>query len=103
TIINKKLLASSRIFQIMLDNDEENAKCLAMTDAEVAELVIKDNAKVTKRDVRELNLPEGVTIAGLVRNGKGQLVKGDTRLQSGDHVVVFCLSGVIHKIDKVFG
>jgi trk system potassium uptake protein TrkA len=43
-----------------------------------------------------------MTIAGLVRNGIGQLVKGDTRLQAGDHVVVFCLNGVVHNIEKVF-
>ena len=39
TVINKKLLASSQIFQILLDFDSSNAKCLALTDAEVAEMV----------------------------------------------------------------
>ena len=103
TIINKKLLASSRIFQIMLDNDVENARCLALADAEVAELVVKPKSKVTRADVRDLSLPDSMTIAGLVRDGVGQLVGGQTRLQAGDHVVVFCLSGSIHKIEKAFG
>jgi trk system potassium uptake protein TrkA len=49
-----------------------------------------------------LRLHDDMTIAGLVRNGVGQLVTGDTRLLPGDHVVVFCLSGSIHKIEKVF-
>lgn len=102
TIINKQLLASSRIVQIMLDCDVDNARCLALSDAEVAELVIRDNAKVTKYDVKDLRIPADMTIAGMVRNGIGQLVKGNTRLQPGDHVVVFCLNGSIHKIDKVF-
>ena len=34
-IINKKLLAASRIFQLLLDEDSSNAKCLALSDAEV--------------------------------------------------------------------
>lgn len=102
TIINKQLLASSRIVQIMLDCDVDNARCLALSDAEVAEIVIKDNARVTKAEVKNLRIPTGMTIAGMVRDGVGQLVKGNTKLESGDHVVVFCLAGSIHKIEKVF-
>lgn len=102
TIINKQLLASSRIVQIMLDCDVDNARCLALSDAEVAELVIKDRARVTKAEVKDLRLPAGMTIAGMVRAGKGQLVRGNTRLLAGDHVVVFCLNGYIHRIEKVF-
>jgi len=102
TIVNKKLLASSRIMQIMLDADETNAKCLALADAEVAEIVVKEGTKVTRHDVKDLKMSRDMTIAGLVRDGKGQLVTGGTRLQAGDHVVIFCLSGAIHKIEKFF-
>ena len=103
TIINKKLIASSTIFQMMIDADTENSKSLALADAEVAELEVAAGAKVTKAMVKDLRLSRDMTIAGLVRNGEGLLVTGDTQLQAGDHVVVFCLSGAIHKIEKMFG
>jgi trk system potassium uptake protein TrkA len=102
TALNKKLLASSRIFQILLDNDSTNAKCLALVDAEVAEMVVKEGSKVTREDVKDLDLPREITIAGLVRDGHGMLVHGDTRLQAGDHVVIFCLSGSIRKAERLF-
>ena len=86
----------------MLDSDATNAKCLALADAEVAELEVKEGSKVTHGAVKDLKLTKDMTIAGLVRDGEGQLVKGDTRLQAGDHVVIFCLSGSIHKIEKIF-
>ncbi len=103
TIINKKLIASSTIFQMMIDDDTDNAKCLALADAEVAELEVGAGAKVTKAAVKDLKLSRDMTIAGMVRNGVGQLVNGDTRLMAGDKVVVFCLSGAIHKIERMFG
>ena len=103
TIINKKLIASSTIFQMMIDDDTDNAKCLALADAEVAELEVGAGAKVTKAPVKDLKLSRDMTIAGLVRGGVGQLVNGNTHLQAGDRVVVFCLSGAIHKIEKMFG
>ena len=102
TIVNKKLLASSHIMQIMLDSDVNNAKCLALADAEVAEVVVKEGTRVTRHDIKDLKISRDMTLAGLVRDGKGQLVNGATRLQAGDHVVVFCLSGAIHKIEKFF-
>ena len=102
TIINKKLLASSSIFQILLDADSTNVKCLALADAEVAEIVAKKDSKITRAKVKDLNLSKDLTIAGMLRNGKGYLVQGDTQIQEGDRVVVFCLSGAIHKVEKLF-
>lgn len=102
TIINKKLLASSKIFQILLDFDSSNAKCLALTDAEVAELVVKEGSKITSGPVKDLKLSKDMTIAGLIRNGKGMLVNGNTVIQTGDHVLIFCLAGAIHKVEKFF-
>lgn len=102
TVINKKLLASSKIFQLMLDADESSAKFMALADAEVAELDARPGSKITKAPVMDLKLSRDMTIAGLIRNGKGMLVDGRTRIEPGDHVVVFCLSGSIHKVEKLF-
>lgn len=102
TVINKKLLASSKIFQILLDADASNAKCLALSDAEVAEIIAKEHSKITKAPVKDLKLSHDMTIGGLIRDGKGMLVNGETLIRPGDHVLVFCLSGAIQKIEKMF-
>ncbi|MDE7411163.1 MAG: Trk system potassium transporter TrkA [Paramuribaculum sp.] len=102
TIINKKLLASSKIFQMMLDSDTETSKFMALADADVAEIEAKKGSKVTRGMVKDLNLSHDMTIAGLIRNGEGMLVKGDTVIREGDSVVVFCLSGAIHKVERLF-
>lgn len=102
TIINKKLLASSRIFQMLLDRDTSTSKCLALADAEVAEIVAKEGSRITRAPVKDLGLSRDMTIAGLIRDGKGLLVSGNTVIQPGDSVVVFTLNGVIHKVEKLF-
>ncbi|MDE6534826.1 MAG: Trk system potassium transporter TrkA [Muribaculaceae bacterium] len=102
TIINKKLLAAGAIFQLMLDNDADNSKVMALADAEVAELEVKPGAKITRAAVRDLKLSHDMTIAGLIRNGIGRLVDGNTRIEPGDRVVVFCLNGAIHKFERLF-
>ncbi|MDE7414576.1 MAG: Trk system potassium transporter TrkA [Muribaculaceae bacterium] len=100
--INKKLLASSHIFKILLDADESNSKFLALADAEVAEIFVRKDAKITKADVKNLRLPQGMTLAALIRDDEIKLIGGDTKICAGDYVVVFCLSGTIQKIEKWF-
>lgn len=102
TTINKKLMASSHIFKILLDADESNAKFLALADADVAEMLVKPDAKITRKPVKDLHLPVDMTLAALVRNNVCYLVNGNSRIQAGDFVVVFCLTGTIHKIEKWF-
>ncbi len=102
TIINKKLLASSSIFQLLLDADSSTSKCLALSDAEVAELEVKPDSKITRAPVKDLRLSRDLTLAGLIRDGKGMLISGNTVFEPGDHVLVFFLSGAIHKVERLF-
>ncbi|MDO4980466.1 MAG: Trk system potassium transporter TrkA [Prevotellaceae bacterium] len=104
TIINKKALAASRIYQMMLDEDVSvsNIKFLTTANADVAEFTAQQGSKVTRKRVFELGLPNGVTIGGLVRNGVGQLVSGGTQIEAGDNVVVFCHNINMSKVEKFF-
>jgi len=101
-VINKKLLASSTIFQLLLDADSSTSKCLALADAEVAELEARPGSKITRSAVKDLSLPSELTLAGLFRDGEGMLISGNTQIRPGDHVLVFCLSGALHKVEKLF-
>ena len=102
TVINKKMIAASHIYQMMLDADVSNVKCLTFANADVAEFTVPAGAKITRNLIKDLGLPKGTTIGGMIRNGEGVLVTGDTLIRPGDHVVVFCLSMMIKKIEKFF-
>ncbi len=101
-VINKKKIAASYIYQLLLDADVENVKCLTFANADVAEFVVKEGARITRSQVKDISLPKGVTIGGLVRDGEGILVTGSTQIQPGDHVVAFCLASMIKRIEKYF-
>ena len=102
TVINKKKIAASHIYQMMLDADVTNVKCLTFANADVAEFNVIEGAKITKSQVKDISLPRGVTIGGLIRNKEAIIVTGNTHIMPGDHVVVFCLEGMIKTIEKYF-
>ncbi|MDE6348574.1 MAG: Trk system potassium transporter TrkA [Bacteroides sp.] len=101
-VINKKMIAAGHIYQMMLDADVSNVKSLTFANADVAEFTVKEGSRITRHPVKELGLPKGTTIGGLIRNGEGVVVTGNTLIRPGDHVVVFCLSMMIKKIEKFF-
>lgn len=102
TIINKMTIAASHIFQIMLEADVDNLRSLMLVDSEVAEFTAAEGSRVTKRLVKDLGLPIGATIGGLVRKGKGLLVNGNSQIQAGDSVMVFCHETKLQQIEKYF-
>lgn len=102
TVINKQALTASYIYQLLLDGDVRNIRNLLMVNADVAEFNAREGSKITSKPVRDLNMPQSVELGGLVRNGVGMLINGNTQIQPGDDVVVFCQDTNISKIEKFF-
>lgn len=102
TIINKKAIAASYIYQMMLDADVMNVRFLMSANADIGEFIAKEGSKVTQKQVKDLGMPTGVTIGGLVRDGEGLLVSGNTQIQAGDSVMVFLHNINMKKIEKFF-
>lgn len=102
TIINKKTIAASHIYQMMLDADVSNVKCLTIANADVAEFTAVEGSPITLKPIREIHMPEGITLGGLVRGKTGMPINGNTQIEPGDIVVVFCRSQLIKKLDHYF-
>ena len=102
SVINKKKLAASTIFQMMLKTDVLSVKCLTFIKAVVAEFPVNEGTYITRKPVKDLGLPNGANIGGLIRNGEGLHVSGNTMIQPGDHVVIFCRENILKKLEKFF-
>lgn len=102
TIINKPIITANAIFQLILDANVDSSKCFVLPDADVGRITVKADSFLTKGKVMDLKLPEELTLAGLIRNGKGEMVTGATQFQLGDIAIVFCLAGSLKKIEKLF-
>ncbi|MBP1664558.1 MAG: Trk system potassium transporter TrkA [Bacteroidetes bacterium] len=102
TVINKKMIAASYIYQLTLDADVLEVRSLTSADAEVVEFVAKEGSKITKTQIKNIRLPENVNIGGIVRDGVGSIVYGNTQIMPNDHVIVFCISSAIRKVETLF-
>lgn len=101
-VINKKLIAASYIYQLTLDADVLDVRSLVSADAEVVEFVAKAGSRITKSPIKNIKLPNDVNIGGFVRDGVGSLVYGNTQILENDHVIVFCVTSAIRKVESYF-
>lgn len=102
SIINKKLITVSNIYRFLLNADVSTVKSLTFANADVAEIVARANSRVTKKEVKYLNLPDDITLGGLIRNGEPMMIDGDTQIEAYDHVVVFCIDDGLRNAEKLF-
>ena len=102
SVINKKLIAAGHIYQFLLDGDVSNVKILAFANAGVAELVARPDSRITRKPVKDLHLPDDLTLGGLIRDGRPLIVKGDTQVRAGDQVIAFCMDTAMRKLEDFF-
>lgn len=103
TIINKKQIAASHIYELTLKGKVSHVKCLTATDGQILEFVTKPGAKITKKPLNEISLPEGVNIGVIIRNNEIIIAQGWLSIKPDDKVVLFSLSHNFKKIAKLFG
>jgi len=101
-VLNKKTIAASYIYQLLLNASVLNVRNLTSADAQIVEFKAEPGSRITKWAIKNMGLPKESTIAGIVRAGEGVLVNGDTQIIQGDQVVVFCKSHVIRKLERFF-
>jgi trk system potassium uptake protein TrkA len=75
--------------------------------AEALELIAHGDRKTSRvvgRRIREIDLPPGATIVGIIRGDKVIVAEDDAHLvETGDHVIVFLTQKrMIPKIEKLF-
>ena len=102
TVLNKKTITASYIYQMLLDASVLNVHNLASAGAQIVVFKATDHSKIIRGKIKDMGLPYNCTIGGLVRAGEGVLVNGDTEIVRDDEVVVFCKSEIIRQLEKFF-
>lgn len=102
TIINKKLITASYISRFIVNADAVRSKWLSGTNAELMEFNVGKNAHATHHTIRELQLPQGATLGGIIRGGESFLPTRDMQIMPHDKVIVFGLPKAMDQVAKLF-
>ena len=98
--VSPRSVVAEEISRFTLEGNAENVAFIESDKAEVLEVEVDDRSVLAGRPIQESarDLPNGVVIGALVRDGKFIAPRGDTVVETGDHVVVFAEMDVIDEI-----
>ena len=84
------------------DDAAEDASGVVGLDSAALELTFSSNEQVVGIRFIDLNIPADAIIGGVVRNDQSFIAVGDFRIKENDKVVIFSLSGMTPKLEKLF-
>jgi trk system potassium uptake protein TrkA len=99
-VIHTEQMAAEEIKEALLVPGAINVETFAEESIEVAEVVLNEGSPAVGQTLKDVNLPEGSLVVGVVRRGEALVPRGNTMLERRDHVLL--ISGQ-QRISEVVG
>jgi trk system potassium uptake protein TrkA len=98
--VNPREVTAEEITRFTREDTAENVAIIESDRAEVLEIEVEPESALASRPISEAvaDLPEGVVIGALTRDGQFITPRGDTVVRAGDHVVVFVREDVREEV-----
>jgi trk system potassium uptake protein TrkA len=87
-VIHTEQMAAEEIKAALLVPGAVNVDTFAENSIEVAEVVVNEGSPAAGRALRDVNLPTGSLVVGVVRRGEALVPRGHTVLEHRDHVLL---------------
>ena len=100
--VSSRLMAASAILRFVRAGQVEQVATFSDTDAEAIEVEVEAKSKACNKTLLDLELPVGVIIGGISRNGTTFVPDGSTIIRPGDHVIFFSLPRDIEESVALF-
>ncbi|CAN5743347.1 Trk system potassium transporter TrkA [soil metagenome] len=85
-VIHTERAAAEEIRDALRVPGSVNVETFAEDNIEIAEVVLKEDSPVSGSLVKDVDLPEGSLLVGVVRGNETIIPQGNTELRTGDHV-----------------
>ncbi len=101
--VNKKMAVSSEVLRYLRGKHVLSVATVHGIDAEILEIEASKKARITRKPLKETDLPRGILIGAVLRpNGKVEVAVGDTHIRAGDRTIVFVLPGFVTEAERYF-
>jgi trk system potassium uptake protein TrkA len=100
--VSSRLMAASAILRFVRHGQVEQVATFSDTDAEALEVEVSTGSEACNKTLFDLNLPVGVIVGGISRDGTTFVPDGSTVVRGGDHIIFFSLPRDIEESVALF-
>ncbi len=103
SIFSSRLVIVDRILQFVRKGHILSVTTFRQEEAEAIELIADAGTKSIGKKLKDLHLPYGAIVGGISRpSGEVLVPRGDSVIQAGDRVLLFCLEGLVPEVESAF-
>ncbi|HEV7435097.1 Trk system potassium transporter TrkA [Rhizobium halophilum] len=100
--INPRAVTISRVLQHVRKGRIRSVYAVQQGSAEVIEAEALETSPLVGKPFRELDLPDGIRIGAIYRDGKVIRPSGDTKIKAKDRVVLFSTAEAVKNVEQMF-
>lgn len=100
-VINPNLCAINRILHFIRKGKVVSVASFYEKNAEAIEAVALETSDLVNKPLKKLHFPKHAILGAIVRDNELIVPKGDSIILPGDHVIIFALSSVIPRVEKM--
>ncbi|MCR4409753.1 MAG: Trk system potassium transporter TrkA [Candidatus Saccharicenans sp.] len=100
--VNINLITSNSILRLIRRGEVVSLASLPGVDAQVVEYLVPAGARITRKPLSKIGFPRDAIVGAVMRGDSVLIPVGETRIQAGDHVVVFSLPHALNEVEKFF-
>jgi len=101
--LSSRQVAASMILRYIRRGAVGTVATIMNSEAEAMEVKVPAGQYFDNVALKDLDFPKGSIIGAIVRNRKVIIPSGNTRIQSGDNLVVFFTHNAVEKLEHYFG
>ena len=100
-VVSPRLSAINTIIQHIRRGKVLSAKSIKDEQAEIMEAVALETSDIVGKPIKEISIPEGALVTGIIRNDTVIIPTGESVIEPGDRIIIFAKRQAIPKIEKI--
>jgi len=100
-VVSPRLSAINTIIQHIRRGKVLSAKSIKGEQAEIMEAVALETSDIVGKPIKEISIPEGTLVTGIIRNDTVIIPTGESVIEPGDRIIIFAKRQAIPKIEKI--
>jgi trk system potassium uptake protein TrkA len=100
--VNPRAVTVSKILQYVRRGRIRGVHSIQDGQAEVIEAEALETSSLVGRALRDLDLPDGIRIGAIYRDGKVVAPSGGTEIEAGDRVIIFAMAERVRQVEQMF-
>ncbi len=101
-VINPRSVTVSKILQHVRRGRIRGVHTIENGLAEVIEAEALETSPLVGKELRELDLPHGIRVGAIYRNGKVVIPDGSTQILANDRVIIFATADRVRQVEQMF-